>query len=159
MACEPDVAQAMFERDILPELQRGRQFRLYRDVPGFMGFSDGIVDIDRVFEPVQAAGPVDARRREEGTPGRNGGSSAGAHGGQRPGRSAGVLAPNVVRRRPWLYVTLRRLSSKRIKVRFTEQPTGTLVRIRGSAGRATARGLNRLGEPGRWPASAEPLRS
>lgn len=44
MQATPEQAQAQFVTDIAPELHRKAQLALYKDEPGHLGFSDGIVD-------------------------------------------------------------------------------------------------------------------
>lgn len=54
-------------------------------------------------------------------------------------------------RRLGLYGRLRHLTARRIEVTLAPDGAGTLVRIRGHAGRDLCRAIGRIGEPGRWP--------
>ncbi len=142
----PLEAQDLFERDILPSLFRGSPFRIAGEEPGVLLLSDGLVDVDRPFDPRRAAGagPIPRREDEPQAPPER----------PRP-RLMGVVSPNVEHRQPWLYANLRRLSSRTLKISFRAEEGRTRVRIEGSAERGVRDALNRLGTPGQWPQSAE----
>ena len=145
MDMPPARAQELFERDILPPLYKGSAFRLAEERAGELVLSDGLVDVNRRFDPRRAAGAGPPPRRPDGPPPRP------EH--PRP-RMMGVLSPNVEHRQPWLYAGLRRLSSRRLTVRFSPEEGITTVRISGSAERRLRDALARLGEAGQWPRTA-----
>lgn len=144
----PPEAQDLFERDILPSLYRGSAFRLAEERAGVLILSDGLVDVNRVFDPRRAAGAGPPPRRREPL-----GPPATERPRPRP-RMMGVIAPNVEHRQPWLYAGLRRLSSRKLTVTFSAEEGRTRVRIAGSAERRVRDALSRLGEPGGWPERA-----
>ncbi len=141
----PDDAQRLFERDILPSLYKGSAFRLAEERPGLIVLSDGVVDVNRPFDPrkVAGAGPVRRRTGEQPRPPER----------PRP-RMMGVIAPNVEHRQPWLYAGLRRFSSRKLTLTFDAEEGRTRVRIVGSAERRVRDALTRLGRPGQWPETA-----
>jgi hypothetical protein len=139
----PEEAQAMFVRDILPSLYKGSAFRLCDEQPGLLVFSDGVVDVNRRFDPRRAA--------NAGPPPRRPGEQQPRPDPPRPRMLGVVLAPNVEHRQPWLYASLRRLSSRKLTVRFDAEEGRTRVRISGSAERRVRHALSRLGRPGQWP--------
>jgi len=142
----PERAQDMFVRDILPSLYRGSSYRLAEERPGLLVFSDGAVDVNRVFDARRVAVGEETGRRRLGEP-------ASPPPPARP-RIAGIVAPNVEHRQPWLYAGLRSAVSRRISVAFTAHETSTRVALSGSAPRALRDALRRLGEPGQWPEAA-----
>ncbi len=144
----PDRAQTLFERDILPSLYKGSTFRLAEERPGVLVLSDGAIDVDRVFDPRKVV-LGDAKPRK----GRASPAIAPPLERPRP-RMMGVISPNVEHRQPWLYASLRRISSRRITVEFRPRGAGTEVTIDGKADRRVRDALTRLGEPGRWPERA-----
>jgi hypothetical protein len=113
MQVEPAQAQAMFVRDIAPDLHKLRGFALYRNKPGSLAFGDG----------------RDLRTYALGEQG------------------PGIRGPGVF---------MRRLSERRITVAFTAEATGTRVTLKGGAERDVRNALERLGEPGQWPDTADP---
>lgn len=140
-------------RDILPSLYRGTAYRLTDERPGLLVFSDGAVDVNRVFDAKRVAVGEDTGRRRLGEP-----TAPGPPPDERPRpRMAGIVAPNVEHRRPWLYASLRGAVSRRITVSFEAEAAGSLTRveIRGSAPRAVRGPLSRLGDPGEWPETAD----
>ncbi len=147
----PARAQAMFERDILPSLQKGSAFRLAAEHPGVLVFSDGAADFNRVFDPQRVVeGENPSRRRSMKGP-------APPPEPPRP-RVMGMVAPNVEHRQPWLYAALRRISSRTITVRFEQigedAGSGTRVVIDGKADKRLTNALGALGAPGQWPETA-----
>lgn len=51
---------------------------------------------------------------------------------------------------------MRRLTERRIHVRFEALPEGTRVRVRGGAEADVRKALGSLGQPGQWPETAPP---
>ncbi|HXD54759.1 MAG TPA: hypothetical protein VN618_08405 [Solirubrobacteraceae bacterium] len=151
----PAEAQEMFVRDILPSLYKGTAYRLTDERPGRLVFSDGAVDVNRVFDARRVAVGEDTGRRRLGEP-----AAPLPPPGERPRpRVAGIVAPNVEHRQPWLYASLRGAMSRRVTVRFEAEAAAaksrTWVEIRGSAPRPVRDALSRLGEPGEWPETAD----
>ncbi len=147
LSAAPARAQDLFVRDILPSLYRSSAYRLTEERPGLLVFSDGAVDVDRVFDARRVAVGEETGRRRLGEPAVSPPSS---HEQARP-RMAGIVAPNVEHRRPWFYASLRGAVSRRISVSFSAEAAATRVELTGSAPRALRNALRRLGEPGRWP--------
>jgi hypothetical protein len=154
MDMPPERAQAMFLRDIAPELGRDGSFFLYEDEPGLLAFSDGVIDAPEGFEEDEDVPEEPAA--DAGIPEGTGEGVIGLRRGGFPVEGSelslgGGKAPAVLRREPRLYGRLRRLFARRVKVRFAAQQAGTSVTISGSAHRLVARGLNNLGQQGHWP--------
>jgi hypothetical protein len=159
MQVPPEKAQELFLRDIAPELGRDGSFYLYHQDAEVLAFSDGVVDPPEGFdedEDIAGEPAADAGVLEEGSY-RLG---LGARRGPFPVESEelGVSdgsTPAVLRREPRFYGGLRRLFSRRIKVRFELAADGTHVTISGSADKTVARGLDKLGQQGHWPEIAD----
>ena len=148
----PQRAQDLFVRDILPNLYKGSFYRLAEEKPGLLVFSDGAVDVNRVFDPRRVAVGEETGRRRLGEPA----APPPPPPRERPRpRMMGVVAPNVEHRQPWLYASLRGAVSRRIVVRFSAEEAATRVDLSGSAPRELRDALKRLGEPGQWPESAD----
>ena len=148
----PQRAQDAFVRDILPSLYKGSFYRLAEEKPGLLVFSDGDIDINRVFDPRRVAVGEETGRQRLGEP------PAPPPPRERPRprpRMMGVIAPNVEHRQPWLYASLRGAVSRRIVVRFSAENSATRVDLSGSAPRELRDALKRLGNPGQWPETAD----
>jgi hypothetical protein len=131
----PDVAQAMFVRDIAPELARARDFQIAEERPGQLIFSDG------------AAPRVDAESAVEGEP----------QGPEDPWMAtdaAGVPSDRYVRRGTVSH-DLPGLFARHIHVDFGPQGSGTLVRVHGRLEHDVCRALELLGTPQHWPEIAD----
>ncbi len=154
MDVSPEKAQEMFVHDLVPDLHRDGRFTTYREAPGEIRLSDadferepafgrgaaGAVglDLDDIADPdefeardEEASEPVLADVLRRGTQ-----AEAPTAGGHRAPPSVELLA------------------SHRLKVSFASDGEGTRVTIKGSAHADVAHGLERLGRPDHWPASA-----
>ncbi len=154
MGVAPAQAEAMFVRDIAPELHRDRGFSLERQAPGRLVFSDGVVDPGQVFDAEEAATEeTDADARSADAPSLVADSEA------PPTTKAATLRPsrgaNMPVAKSRFYGALRRLTGRQINVDFEAEPTGTRVTLSGSAQRDIRDALSRLGQPGHWPATAD----
>lgn len=109
VAAPPERAQALFLRDIVPELREKAGLRLHDASPGVVKLSE---------RPTDSA----ARSRDAGT---------------------------------WL---VRGATAARLKIHFTDCDAGTVVTIRGRLLRAVSHAISLLGQPGKWPETAPPLR-
>jgi hypothetical protein len=132
-----EVAQAMFVRDIAPELARDRDFQIAHERPGQLIFSDGIV----------AAGD-EASVLEEGT----------------HDEEPWARLPLVGRVGPARFLQRFGLASgdeltevlpRHIKVDFTPESTGTSVHVHGHVEHDVCHGLELLGTPRHWPEIAD----
>ena len=155
VALPPEQAQALFVRDILPDLHRDGRFTLYREGPGELRFSDadlnvepsfarsvrgGVgLDLDDIADPdefeahdEEASEPVLADVLRRGTD------------AEAPTAEGGHAHPSV-----------ELLASHRLKVTFQPEGTATRVTIKGSAHHDVSQGLERLGTHGHWPETAD----
>jgi hypothetical protein len=138
---DPIAAQALFMRDIAPELARGGSFHLVREHPGELVFDDALTEED-------ADAPAEQPRlgdEEELTdePPAAGSFIIGE------GSSAKFTAP-----RP-LELLGEDLLSRHLHVDFSAGDSGTVVRVHGRARRALGDALKRLGTTGHWPETAD----
>lgn len=148
MTQTPADAQAMFVRDIAPEMARDRGFLIARETPGHLLFSDGEAPGRSVWpdlgEGAQKA-PADVA------------ADAGAMPDAAPGGAAAVepvvsgfaraVAESVQDDLPQVF-------ARHVHVDFSGRGDGTQVRIHGHLERDIAHALERLGTPGHWPATA-----
>jgi hypothetical protein len=125
----PDVAQAMFVRDIAPELARDRDFEIASESPGRLIFSDG-------FGPGSNVDP----NFEESTQERD----------DREGPDAAFSAS--LMHAP---ADLPSMFPRHIQVDFSAEVTGTRVRVHGHVERDVRHGLELLGTPKHWPEIAD----
>jgi hypothetical protein len=130
----PDIAQAMFVRDIAPDLARDGEFQIAREHPGQLIFSDGAVP------------KADAESSLEGEPAQEEPWI--------PADAAGVPTDPFVRS---VTVTddLPEMFPRHIHVDFSSDGTGTNVRVHGHVERDVCHGLERLGTPQHWPETAD----
>jgi hypothetical protein len=131
----PDVAQAMFVRDIAPELARDRDFQIARERSGQLILSDG------------AAPHADMEAPLEGEP----------QGREDPWiatDAAGVPSERYVRRGTVTH-DLPGLFARHIHVDFSPRGSGTLVRVHGHLERDVCHALELLGTPQHWPEIAD----
>jgi hypothetical protein len=149
MDVPPEQAQAMFVRDLLPDLHKDAGFILYEERPGRLELSKGVVedsahsltelaDPDVVHHPEEIEEP-ELKRAEPRAPA-DAFQSA-------PGGREGPPGPPV-------YSEVRRWISRRLDVEFAPEGTGTRVTLKGHAERDVRDALGRLGSPGHWPATA-----
>jgi hypothetical protein len=128
-----EVAQAMFVRDIAPELAKDRDFQIAHERPGQLVFSDRIV-----------VSGDEASVLEEGT------------------HDEEPWAPLPVSRMRWPGRFLRSADRggsedlvgvlpRHIKVDFTPDGSGTYVHVHGHVEHDVCHGLELLGTPGHWP--------
>jgi hypothetical protein len=154
MGVAPEQAQAMFVRDLIPDLHRDGRFTTYREAPGQLrlsdadfgrepGFGRGLsgganLDLDDIADPdefevhdEEGSEPAlaDALRR---------GTDAEAPAATGHGRHSAEM-----------------LLSHRLKVTFAPRGDGTLVTVKGSAHDDVRKGLDRLGTPQHWPETAD----
>jgi len=154
MDVAPERAQAMFVRDLVPDLHRDGRFAVYRERPGELRLSDAdfgregpgggrwasvnFEELEEMADPdefeahdEEASEPVlaDVLRRGRGA--------------EEPGEG-GQVHPG-----------LELLASHRLRVAFEAEGTGTRVTIRGSAREDVRTGLERLGTSRHWPETAD----
>ncbi|MCW3033386.1 MAG: hypothetical protein QOK19_787 [Solirubrobacteraceae bacterium] len=150
MGVPPERAQAMFVRDIVPDLHNDAGLALLEEHPGRLELAAGVVGARQGFDMVEATDPDVVGHGEEDeepdvTRARLGGpATIFPVGGGRVGRKS---AP--------VYSLLRRWTSRRLKVDFAPTADGTRVTLTGSAGRPLRDALARLGTPGHWPETAD----
>jgi hypothetical protein len=132
-----ELAQAMFVRDIAPELARDRDFQIAHERPGHLVFSDGV-----------ATGGDEASVLEEG-----------AH-----GEEPWARLPALARRWPGRFVLavdrggsedLAGVLPRHIKVDFTAEGAGTRVHVHGHIEHDVCHGLELLGTTQHWPEIAD----
>ena len=149
MDVPPEQAQAMFVRDLLPDLYKDAGFVLYEERPGRLELSKGVVG-DSVHSLAELADPdlaghleeIDEPELKRAEPGAPADAFQDAPGGRRgpPG--------------PPVYSDVRRWISRRLDVEFAPEGTGTRVTLKGHAERDVRDALDRLGSTGHWPATA-----
>jgi hypothetical protein len=131
----PDVAQAMFVRDIAPELARDRDFQIARERPGHLIFSDGAVP------RVDMEAPLEGEPEPREDP-------------WLPTDAAGVASDPYVERET-VTDDLPEMLPRHIHVDFSTEGTGTLVRVHGHIERDVCHALELLGTPQHWPEIAD----
>ncbi len=139
----PDVAQAMFVRDIAPDLARDRGFEITRERPGELVFSDGTApgsDVDPDFEE-SAPEPQDSQEREAS------GTVRAPMGPSEP--------PTPLLDASFVSDDIPALLARHIHVDFSAQGAGTRVRVHGHVERDIRHGLELLGTPQHWPEIAD----
>ena len=129
----PDIAQAMFVRDIAPDLARDGEFQIARERPGQLIFSDGAVP------KADAESPLEGETQDEPWI---------------PADAAGAPSDAFVRRAT-VTDDLPELFARHIHVDFSSDGTGTNVRVHGHVERDVCHGLERLGTPQHWPEIAD----
>ncbi len=155
MDVPPEKAQEMFVRDIVPDLHRDGRFTMYREGPGEVRLSDANFDGEPAFGRGGAMGALaldlddiadpdefEAHDEESSEPVladvlRRGTDAETPQAGGRAVHSAELLA------------------SHRLKVTFAPDREETRVTISGSAHHDVCGGLERLGRPDHWPATAD----
>lgn len=136
----PDVAQAMFVRDIAPELARDRDFQVTRERPGALIFSDGAPhDSDEASSEVEES----AQQRED----------LGSVDAPVGGALSNALTQNI--NASLIPDDLPGLLARHIHVDFTAAAGGTSVRVHGHLERDVCHGLELLGTPQHWPEIAD----
>jgi hypothetical protein len=132
-----ELAQAMFVRDIAPELAKDRDFQIAHERPGQLVFSDGIATAGDE-ESVLAE---DTHDEEPWAP-----------------------IPSLVSRWPGRFVLgvgrgggegLAAVLSRHIKVDFTPDGAGTRVHVHGHVEHDVCHALELLGTPQHWPEIAD----
>jgi hypothetical protein len=131
----PDAAQAMFLRDIAPDLARDRDFQIARERPGQLIFSDGVVPQSDMGSSLEEEPPL----QEDPWI---------------PTDAAGVPSDPFVRRAT-VTDDLPELFARHIHVDFSPDGTGTSVRVHGHLERNVCHGLELLGTPQHWPEIAD----
>jgi hypothetical protein len=150
MSMAPEQAQALFVRDIVPDLHRDAGLTVLEERPGSLEFEPASVAGSLAFDAVEAVDPdVVGHEEEDEEPAvtRARSSSPSTIFPYGFGRTGRTNAP--------VYSLLRRWISPRLKVRFVPAADGTLVKLSGSTERTVRDALGRLGSPGHWPATAE----
>ena len=149
MDMPPEQAQAMFVRDLLPDLHKDGGFVLYEERPGRLELSKGVVEdsphsLAELSDPDVAGHPEEVEEPElkRAEPGAPTVAFQDAPGGRR-----GAPGPPV-------YSDVRRWISRRLDIEFAPEGTGTRVTLKGHAERDVRDALGRLGSPGHWPATA-----
>jgi len=145
MAGEPDAAQALFTRDITPELARDASFHVIREEPGELVFDDAL-------SPDEDDPDLSAERKT----GKLGDEEA---------LSDGPKAAT-----PWLGGSWRvagrfagrapiglgqDLLARHLRVEFTPGDGATVVRLHGHVRKNLRVALKRLGTAGHWPEIAD----
>jgi hypothetical protein len=132
-----ELAQAMFVRDIAPELARDRDFQIAHERPGQLVFSDGIAtagDEESVLgEDTQGEEPW-ARL-----------APVGRVGPARFLQNFGLGGAD----------ELAEILPRHIKVDFTPDGAGTRVHVHGHVEHDVCHGLELLGTPRHWPEIAD----
>jgi hypothetical protein len=118
----PEVAQAMFVRDIAPELAKDRGFQIAREDPGRLVFSDGTVPSAALDTLLEGA----AQGHDEPW--------------NEPSRSEARAGDNLAEVLP-----------RHIRVDFTPEGSGTSVHVHGHVEHDVRHGLELLGTPQHWP--------
>jgi hypothetical protein len=131
-----ELAQAMFVRDIAPELARDRDFQIAHERPGHLVFSDGI-----------ATAGDEQSVLGEGTHEEERWTAIPSLRSRWPGR----FVPSVDRGGEELAAVLPR----HIKVDFTPEGVGTRVHVHGHVEHDICHGLELLGTPRHWPEIAD----
>lgn len=128
----PEQAQAMFVRDIAPELARDRDFGIVRERPGELIFSQrAAADSLQLEEDLEE--PVEEHRDAIADAGAPGWRFNAFHGAD---DLAGALP-------------------RHIRVEFTGEGTGTRVHVHGHVERDVCHALEKLGTPQHWPETAD----
>jgi hypothetical protein len=150
MAVAPERAQAMFVRDIAPDLHGDAGLVLLEERPGRLEFSAGVAAAARPFDISEVVDPdVVGHPEEDDEPDVTVARSPG------PATIFPFGAGRLGRRSAPVYSLLRRWSAPGLKVDFVPAADGTLVELSGSTERTVRDALGRLGSPGHWPATAE----
>jgi hypothetical protein len=136
----PELAQAMFVRDIAPELAQDRDFQITRERPGQLVFSDGEPSGSEVVDP-GLGGSTQEREDSEA-------SDAPLGGGARNLFMQNVNARSAPDDLPGLF-------ARHVHVDFTPEGAGTRVRLHGHLERDVCHGLKLLGTPQHWPEIAD----
>lgn len=152
MGVAPERAQAMFVRDIVPDLHRDGRFTPYREAPGELRLSDAdfgrepfgrraaaLIDLDDIADPDE----FEAHDEEAGEPALADVLRRGTV-AEPPSAGGGHAPPS-----------LDLLASHRLKVTFKPEGSGTLLTIKGSAHEDVRSGLERLGTARHWPEIAD----
>jgi hypothetical protein len=132
-----ELAQAMFVRDIAPELAKDRDFQIAHERPGQLVFRDGIVtagDEESVLDEGTHDEEPWARLQSVGRVGP-------ARFLQRFGLGGGDELAEVLPRH--------------IKVDFAPEGAGTRVHVHGHVEHDVCHGLELLGTPRHWPETAD----
>ena len=148
MGGDADAAQALFMRDITPELAKDAFFHVIREEPGELVFDDALSP-DEVDPDLQAEGEAGGIGDEEelsdapraATPWLGGSWFASS-------RSAGASGPAPLG-------IAQDLLSRHLRVEFTPGDDGTVVRLHGHVRRNLRTALERLGTAGHWPETAD----
>jgi len=132
-----ELAQAMFVRDIAPELARDRDFQIAHERPGHLVFSDGI-----------ATAGDEQSVLEEGTHEEEPWARIPSLSPRWPGRFVGSVDRASSE-------NLAAVLPRHIKVDFTPDGTGTRVHVHGHVEHDIRHGLELLGTPRHWPEIAD----
>jgi hypothetical protein len=147
MAGEPDAAQALFMRDITPELARDAFFHVISEEPGELVFDDALSagEDDPDLDAARQAGKLGDEEQLSDAPKATspwlGGSwlsrgRVASEGGAPIGLGADLLA-------------------RHLRVEFTPGDGATVVRLHGHVRRNLRAALERLGTAGHWPEIAD----
>jgi hypothetical protein len=140
------VAQAMFVRDIAPELAKDRGFQIAHERPGHLIFSDGTVP-NADFDSLLGG---DAQEREEPWNERNPEERLG------PRIGIGRVGPAALpRSQVGAYDNLAEVLPRHIRVDFNPEASGTSVHVHGHVEHDIRHGLELLGTPQHWPEIAD----
>ena len=138
----PDLAQAMFARDIAPELAKDREFLIESAHPGEILFTDGSAP-GRNVDP-----DLDDTSHER----------ADIEMADTPGPAVGPDGDDAIAQRTTARADVGRLSdafARHIRVEFSPVGAGTQVRVHGHVERDVCHALERLGTPQHWPEIAD----
>lgn len=128
----PDAAQALFVRDIAPELASARGFQIKREEPGELVFSDGVE-------------PGGGSEGLEESPQERAGEAAAPTTDRFVGNLGGSLESD----------DLSDVLARHLRVEFTAEGSGTQVRLHGHVERDLKHALSLLGTHEHWPATAD----
>lgn len=145
----PERAQAMFVRDIAPDLAKDAELALFKEHPGKLEFLPRVDTGNEDFDAVEVADPdVVGHKEEDEEPDvrRVSDRASSSIFQTEPGR--------VVGNRASVFSEIRRWGAPRLTVRFASAADGTVVTLKGSIDRDVRDALARLGTPGHWPATA-----
>jgi len=149
MDMAPEQAQALFVRDLVPDLHKDAGFVLVEERAGALGFSKGVLG-GAAFNPEETTDPDVTGHAEEieepdlklAAPREP--TTIFPRGVSRVGTPGAAVQSDV-----------RRWISRRLDVEFAAEGAGTRVTLKGHAGRDLRDALGRLGTAGHWPATAK----
>jgi hypothetical protein len=133
----PEVTQAMFVRDVAPELAKDRGFQIVHERPGQLVFSDGSEPSPETVSLLEG----DAQEREEPW--------------NEPDLEQGPVAATRMLGLLGAADNLAEVLPRHIRVDFTPEGSGTSVRVHGHVEHDVRHGLELLGTARHWPEIAD----